>query len=115
MLAIGRALMASPKLLLLDDPSLGLAPKLVEQISEIITTVNEQGTSVLLVEQNARMALSVSDRAYVLENGRIVKEGTAGDLLEDDDIREFYLGVGEAGRKSFRDVKSYRRKKRWSA
>ena len=115
MLAIGRALMASPKLLLLDEPSLGLAPKLVERISEIIETVNAQGTSVLLVEQNARMALSISDRAYVLENGRIVKEGAASELLEDDDIREFYLGVGEAGRKSFRDVKSYRRKKRWSA
>jgi len=115
MLAIGRALMASPKLLLLDEPSLGLAPKLVERISEIIRTVNAQGTSVLLVEQNARMALSISDRAYVLENGRIVKEGAAADLLEDDDIREFYLGVGEAGRRSFRDVKSYRRRKRWSA
>ncbi|MCQ3806116.1 MAG: ABC transporter ATP-binding protein [Acidimicrobiaceae bacterium] len=115
MLAIGRALMASPKLLLLDEPSLGLAPKLVERISEIIKTVNAQGTSVLLVEQNARMALSISVRAYVLENGRIVKEGAAADLLADDDIREFYLGVGEAGRKSFRDVKSYRRKKRWSA
>lgn len=115
MLAIGRALMTSPKLLLLDEPSLGLAPKLVERIGEIIKTVNAQGTSVLLVEQNASMALSVSNRAYVLESGRIVKEGTADDLLEDDDIREFYLGVGEAGRKSFRDVKSYRRKKRWSA
>ena len=115
MLAIGRALMASPKLLLLDEPSLGLAPKLVERISEIIATVNAQGTSVLLVEQNARMALSVSNRAYVLENVRVVKEGAAQELLEDDDIREFYLGVGEAGRKSFRDVKSYRRRKRWSA
>lgn len=115
MLAIGRALMATPKLLLLDEPSLGLAPKLVERIAEIVETVNAQGTSVLLVEQNARMALSISDRAYVLENGRIVKEGAASDLLEDDDIREFYLGVGEAGRRSFRDVKSYRRKKRWSA
>ena len=115
MLAIGRALMASPQLLLLDEPSLGLAPLIVEQISEIITTVNEQGTSVLLVEQNAHMALSIADRAYVLENGRIVKDGTGADLLADDDIREFYLGVGDAGRKSFRDVKSYRRRKRWSA
>lgn len=115
MLAIGRALMTSPKLLLLDEPSLGLAPKLVERIGEIVETVNAQGTSVLLVEQNASMALSISNRAYVLESGRIVKDGAANDLLEDDDIREFYLGVGEAGRKSFRDVKSYRRKKRWSA
>ncbi|MDW3218296.1 MAG: ABC transporter ATP-binding protein [Acidimicrobiales bacterium] len=115
MLAIGRALMASPQLLLLDEPSLGLAPLIVEQISQIITTVNEQGTSVLLVEQNAHMALSIADRAYVLENGRVVKDGTGEELLADDDIREFYLGVGDAGRKSFRDVKSYRRRKRWSA
>ena len=115
MLAIGRALMASPRLLLLDEPSLGLAPLIVEQISEIIQTVNQQGTSVLLVEQNAHMALTIAERGYVLENGRIVKEGTGAALLADEDIREFYLGVGEAGRKSFRDVKSYRRKKRWSA
>jgi branched-chain amino acid transport system ATP-binding protein len=115
MLAIGRALMASPQLLLLDEPSLGLAPLIVEQISHIIETVNAQGTSVLLVEQNAHMALSIADRAYVLENGRIVKDGTGEALLADDDIREFYLGVGDAGRKSFRDVKSYRRRKRWSA
>ena len=115
MLAIGRALMASPELLLLDEPSLGLAPLIVEQISDIIQTVNAQGTSVLLVEQNAHMALSIADRAYVLENGRIVKDGTGAELIADDDIREFYLGVGDAGRKSFRDVKSYRRRKRWSA
>jgi branched-chain amino acid transport system ATP-binding protein len=115
MLAIGRALMASPELLLLDEPSLGLAPLIVEQISEIVQTVNRQGTSVLLVEQNATMALSIADRAYVLENGRVVKDGTGAELLADDDIREFYLGVGEAGRKSFREVKSYRRRKRWSA
>ena len=114
MLAIGRALMASPQLLLLDEPSLGLAPLIVEQISDIIQTVNSQGTSVLLVEQNARMALSIANRAYVLENGRIVKDGTGAALLADDDIREFYLGVGDAGRKSFRDVKSYRRRKRWN-
>ncbi len=115
MLAIGRALMASPTLLLLDEPSLGLAPLIVAQISDIIRTVNEQGTSVLLVEQNAHMALSIANRAYVLETGRIVKAGTGRELLDDDDIREFYLGIGDAGRKSFRDVKSYRRKKRWSA
>ena len=76
--------------------------------------MNSQGTSVLLVEQNARMALSIANRAYVLENGRIVKDGTGAALLADDDIREFYLGVGDAGRKSFRDVKSYRRRKRWN-
>ena len=115
MLAIGRALMTSPKLLVLDEPSLGLAPLLVQQIRDIIETVNKQGTSVLLVEQNATMALSIANRGYVLENGRIVREGLSNELLLDDDIKEFYLGVGEAGRRSFRDVKTYRRRKRWSA
>jgi branched-chain amino acid transport system ATP-binding protein len=115
MLAIGRALMQSPRLLLLDEPSLGLAPLIVQQIRQIITEINASGTSVLLVEQNATMALSIAHHGYVLEQGRVVKDGTGTDLLADQDIREFYLGVGEAGRKSFRDVKSYRRKKRWSA
>ena len=115
MLAIGRALMTSPKLLVLDEPSLGLAPLLVQQIRDIIETVNKQGTSVLLVEQNATMALSIANRGYVLENGRIVREGPSNELLQDDDIKEFYLGVGEAGRRAFRDVKTYRRRKRWSA
>ncbi|HEV3002723.1 MAG TPA: ABC transporter ATP-binding protein [Solirubrobacteraceae bacterium] len=115
MLAIGRALMASPRLLLLDEPSLGLAPKLVEQVSEIVVDINGQGTSVLLVEQNATMALSIARSGYVMETGRIVKDGAADALLADQDIQEFYLGVGEAGRRSFRDVKSYRRRKRWSA
>jgi branched-chain amino acid transport system ATP-binding protein len=115
MLAIGRALMQSPKLLLLDEPSLGLAPLVVQQIRQIIRDINAQGTSILLVEQNATMALSIADHGYVLENGRIVKEGAAEVLLADRDIQEFYLGVGEAGRRSFRDVKSYRRKKGWSA
>jgi branched-chain amino acid transport system ATP-binding protein len=113
MVAIGRALMQSPRLLLLDEPSLGLAPRLVEQIAGIVRTVHGQGTSVLLVEQNAAMALSVADAGYVLENGRVVKEGPADRLAGDRDIQEFYLGVGEAGRRSFRDVKSYRRRKRW--
>ncbi len=115
MLAIGRALMQSPRLLLLDEPSLGLAPRIVEQIAGIVRTVNEQGTSVLLVEQNAAMALSVAGHGYVLENGKVVKEGPADRLAADRDIQEFYLGVGEAGRRSFREVKSYRRKKRWGA
>ena len=115
MLAIGRALMTSPRLLVLDEPSLGLAPLLVQQIRDIIETVNRQGTSVLLVEQNATMALSIANRGYVLENGRIVRDGLSHELLQDDDIKEFYLGVGEAGRRSFRDVKTYRRRKRWSA
>lgn len=113
MLAIGRAMMAQPTLLLLDEPSLGLAPLIVEQIKEIVQMVNAAGTSVLLVEQNATMALSIANRGYVLENGRIVKEGTGAALLADDDIREFYLGVGDAGRISFRDIKSYRRRKKW--
>ena len=115
MLAIGRALMVSPRLLVMDEPSLGLAPKLVQQIRDIIRDINAQGTSVLLVEQNATMALSIADRGYVMEGGRIVRDGTGAELLADDDIREFYLGVGESGRRSFRDVKTYRRRKRWSA
>jgi branched-chain amino acid transport system ATP-binding protein len=115
MLAMGRAIMASPKVLLLDEPSLGLAPLIVEQIGDIIREVNRQGTSVLLVEQNAAMALAVADHGYVVENGRVVKDGPASVLRDDKDIQEFYLGVGEAGRKSFRDVKTYRRRKRWSA
>ena len=113
MVAIGRALMAEPKILLLDEPSLGLAPLIVEQIRDIIQQVNGQGTSVLLVEQNATMALSIADYGYVLEHGRIVKDGPGQALLQDKDIREFYLGMGEAGRRSFRDVKTYRRKKSW--
>jgi branched-chain amino acid transport system ATP-binding protein len=115
MLAIGRALMAEPKLLLLDEPSLGLAPLIVEQIRDIIVQVNEEGTSVLLVEQNATMALSIADEGYVLEHGRVVKDGPGQVLLADKDIREFYLGMGEAGRRSFRDVKTYRRKKSWGS
>ena len=114
MVAMGRALMANPRVLLLDEPSLGLAPRLVEQIRDIIVEVNRQGTSVLLVEQNATMALSIAQLGYVMETGRIVKEGRAADLLADQDIQEFYLGIGETGRRSFRDVKSYRRRKKWS-
>lgn len=113
MLAIGQALMASPKLLLLDEPSLGLAETVVRQIRDVIVQINASGTGVLLVEQNARMALSVSDHAYVLENGKVVRDGPSEELLHDRDIEEFYLGLGDAGRRSFRDVKTYRRKKRW--
>jgi branched-chain amino acid transport system ATP-binding protein len=114
MLAIGRALMASPRILLLDEPSLGLAPRLVEAIRDIIAQLNRQGTSVLLVEQNAAMALHIADHGYVMETGKVVKDGPAKELMADRDIQEFYLGVGQAGRRSFRDVKSYRRRKRWS-
>jgi branched-chain amino acid transport system ATP-binding protein len=116
MLAIGRALMSSPRLLLLDEPSLGLAPLVVEQIREIVVDINAQGTSVLLVEQNATMALSIADHGYVLEHGRVVRDGPGQELLADKDIREFYLGMGQAAeRRSFRDVKTYRRRKSWGA
>ncbi len=114
MLAIGRALMAAPRVLLLDEPSLGLAPRLVEQVRDTIVELNRQGVSVLLVEQNAAMALAIASHGYVMETGRVVKDGPAAALLADQDIQEFYLGVGETGRRSFRDVKSYRRRKRWS-
>jgi len=114
MVAIGRALMASPKLLILDEPSLGLAPKLVQTIRDIIVEVNNQGTAVLLIEQNARMALSIAHHGYVMETGRIVLDGPAEKLLKDEDVKEFYLGLGAAGtRKSFREVKHYKRRKRW--
>ena len=93
MLAVGRALMSSPKLLLLDEPSMGLAPMVIQQIFDIITEINEQGTTVLLVEQNAQQALSRAHRGYVLETGRIVKEGTGQELLHDPSVKEAYLGV----------------------
>lgn len=94
MLAIGRALMAHPRVLLLDEPSMGLAPMLVQQIFEIITEINEAGTTVLLVEQNAAQALSRADRAYVLEVGHVTKTGSARELLHDDSIKAAYLGHG---------------------
>jgi branched-chain amino acid transport system ATP-binding protein len=115
MAAMARALMADPKLLLLDEPSLGLAPLIVQQIRDLIVEINKAGTSVLLVEQNATMALSIADHGYVLENGRTVKDGPGQALLADSDIQEFYLGVGDTGTHSFRDLKSYRRRKRWTA
>ncbi len=112
MLAIGRALMADPKLLLLDEPSLGLAPRIVEQIRDIVVEINAQGTTVVLVEQNANMALSIADHGYVLETGRVVMDKAAKELLRDEDIRDFYLGGGDAG-VVYADVKHYRRRKRW--
>jgi branched-chain amino acid transport system ATP-binding protein len=115
MVAIGRALMSAPRLLLLDEPSLGLAPRIVGQVREIIETVHEGGTSVLLVEQNAAMALAVAQYGYVMENGKIVRDGPSSELAADQDVREFYLGGAGDHRRSFRDVKTYRRKKRWSA
>lgn len=115
MLAIGRALMAKPKLMMLDEPSLGLAPMLVREIFSIIKRINEeQGTTILLVEQNANLTLAVADYAYIMENGRIVLDGYPSDLRENADVREFYLGLTEVGkRKSYRDVKHYKRRKRW--
>ena len=115
MLAIGRALMARPKVMLLDEPSLGLAPLLVEEIFEIIQRLNrDEKLTVLLVEQNAAMALTIAEHGYVMENGRIVLDGTVAALRENPDIKEFYLGLTEVGaRKSYRDVKHYRRRKRW--
>lgn len=115
MLAIGRALMAKPKLMMLDEPSLGLAPMLVQEIFGIIERINkEQNTTILLVEQNANLALNVADYAYIMENGRIVLEGEPKTLKENADVREFYLGLTEVGqRKSYRDVKHYKRRKRW--
>ena len=115
MLVIGRALMSTPKVMLLDEPSLGLAPMLVEEIFTIVQRLNQQEKlTVLLVEQNATMALRIADHGYVMENGRIVLEGTGDSLRENADIKEFYLGLTEVGaRKSYRDVKHYKRRKRW--
>lgn len=115
MLAIGRALLAKPKLLLLDEPSLGLAPLLVREIFAIVHRINaEEGTTVLVVEQNARVALSVAHYGYIMESGKIVLEGTRAYLEQNPDVKEFYLGVAKSGgRRSFRDVKSYRRRKRF--
>jgi len=115
MLAIARALVANPKLIMMDEPSLGLAPLVVQEIFDIIRRINqEEGITILLVEQNANLALSIAHSAYILENGRIVMEGASEKLLKDRDIREFYLGLSESGtRKSFRDIKHYKRRKRW--
>ncbi|ART46744.1 ABC transporter ATP-binding protein [Acidovorax carolinensis] len=115
MLAIGRALIAQPQLILLDEPSLGLSPKLVEDIFTIIARINaERATSMLLVEQNATVALAVAHRGYIMENGKIVIDGTAERLASDPDVREFYLGMGGGGEaKSFKDIKHYKRRKRW--
>ncbi|WP_341703141.1 ABC transporter ATP-binding protein [Ferrovibrio sp.] len=116
MTAIGRALMSKPDMILLDEPSMGLAPQLVEEIFEIVHKLNkETGVSFLVAEQNTNMALRYADYGYILENGRIVMDGEAAKLRENSDVKEFYLGLGAGGRMSFRDVKHYRRRKRWLA
>ena len=116
MCAIGRALMSRPEMVLLDEPSMGLAPQLVEQIFEIVKAVNEgEGVSFLLAEQNTNVALRFAHQGYILESGRVVMEGPAAELRENPDVKEFYLGVSDEGRKSFREVRSYRRRKRWLA
>ncbi len=112
MLAMGRALVARPNFLLLDEPSLGLAPRVVAQISDLVVEINKRGTTVLLVEQNAMMALSIAEHGYVMEHGKIVMDKPAAELMQDDDIRDFYLGRGELAT-SYRDVKHYKRRKRW--
>lgn len=114
MLVIGRGLMASPRLMLLDEPSMGLSPLLVSEIFEIIKRINkDEGVTIVLVEQNARLALSIADHGYVMENGRIVLDDQADKLAENADIKEFYLGLTEVGKKSYREVKHYKRRKRW--
>jgi len=116
MCAIGRALMARPKMILLDEPSMGLAPQIVEEIFGIVQTLNEkEGVSFLLAEQNTNMALKFARYGYILENGRVVLDGDAQSLRENADVKEFYLGIAEGKRKSFRDVKHYKRRKRWLA
>jgi branched-chain amino acid transport system ATP-binding protein len=116
MVAVGRALMAKPNLILLDEPSMGLAPQLVEEIFEIVKRLNEEtGVSFLVAEQNATIALKYAHYGYILENGRVVMDGDAKDLANNEDVKEFYLGLGGDGRKSFKEVKHYRRRKRWLA
>ena len=116
MCAIGRALMSNPSLVLLDEPSMGLAPQIVEEVFNIVKDLNaKEGVTFLLAEQNTNMALKYADYGYIMESGRIVMDGAAADLASNEDVKEFYLGVGGSERKSFRDVKSYKRRKRWLA
>ena len=116
MTAVGRALMAHPTMILLDEPSMGLAPQIVEEIFDIVRNLNQkEGVSFLLAEQNTNVALLFADYGYILENGRVVMDGAANELAQNEDVKEFYLGLSTAGRKSFREVKHYRRRKRWLA
>jgi len=114
MIAIGRALMAHPTMILLDEPSMGLAPQLVKQIFEIVAEINKkEGVTILLAEQNTNVALQYAEYAYILENGRVVMEGSAESMRDNEDVKEFYLGISGEGKQSFKDVKQYRRRKRW--
>jgi len=116
MVAVGRALMARPSMILLDEPSMGLAPQIVEEIFEIVKDLNQkEKVSFLLAEQNTMVALRYSDYGYIIENGRVVMDGSAKELADNEDVKEFYLGLAKEGRKSFREVKHYRRRKRWLA
>ncbi|MBS0314469.1 MAG: ABC transporter ATP-binding protein [Proteobacteria bacterium] len=116
MVAVGRALMAKPSMILLDEPSMGLAPQIVAEIFEIVRDLNsKEGVSFLLAEQNTSIALKYADYGYILESGRVVMDGAATDLASNEDVKEFYLGISSGERKSFRDIKSYRRRKRWLA
>jgi branched-chain amino acid transport system ATP-binding protein len=116
MCAIGRALMAKPSMILLDEPSMGLAPQIVEEVFNIVKDLNEkEKVTFLIAEQNTNMALKYSDYGYIMESGRIVMDGEAEDLRTNEDVKEFYLGMGGGERKSFKDVKSYKRRKRWLA
>jgi branched-chain amino acid transport system ATP-binding protein len=114
MVAIGRALMSRPKMILLDEPSMGLAPQLVEEIFENVARLNQdEGVTFLLAEQNTNIALRYANHGYILENGRVVLDGSASELRENTDVKEFYLGISEGERVNFREVKHYRRRKRW--
>ena len=114
MIAIGRALMAKPSMILLDEPSMGLAPQLVKQIFEIVAEINKkEGVTILLAEQNTNIAFQYAEYAYILENGRVVMEGSAESMRDNEDVKEFYLGISGEGKKSYKDIKQYRRRKRW--
>jgi branched-chain amino acid transport system ATP-binding protein len=116
MTALGRALMAHPSMILLDEPSMGLAPQIVEEIFEIVRSLNrKEKVSFLLAEQNTNVALRYADHGYILENGRVVMDGAAAELAANEDVKEFYLGISSGARRSFKDVKHYRRRKRWLA
>ena len=114
MLAIGRALMARPKMILMDEPSMGLSPLLVKEVFGIIARINRDlGVTILLVEQNARAALGVASHGYIMEQGKVVLDGTTEELRDNEDVKEFYLGGGNEQRKSFKNLKSFKRRKRW--